>query len=550
MISHWLKTAARIGSWRHKGVVLAGAMMLAALPAAVASRSAQEEVTRDFQKSLTLGAGQSVSVDHRFGEVRIHGESGREVKINATIRVQAGSRSDSEAFADKIRIEVEQTGEGVRIRTVYPEEEKRWFSFGRRSSYSVNYDIGMPADAPLRVKNNFGSVETTGVHGAGDLENSHGSLTVRDAGAARLNNSFGSIELGGASGNVYLSDNNGSVQVFDVKGTLEIRNRFGSISARNIQGSATITGGNGALELTDSGAASITNSFGSVNAHNIRGDLSVHDNNGNVEVSTIAGGIAITNSFGNVSFNDVHGRVNCTTHNGRVRGSASGGGAVSIRDSFGNIELDTIVGALDAETSNGKITVHDARSSVTLKSSFGAIEASNIPKGVSAVTGNGALDLTDIGGDTYAKTSFGSILVERIGGNLTAENSNGSVTARNVKGDTAVDTSFASVTLEAIGGRIRVDNQNGAISVSASRPASGCRDISLKTSFSSIRVGIPEGLGYNLTARTSFGRVNTELPITATGSMGGETLNGTIGSGGCQLQLTNSNGNIEITKAR
>jgi hypothetical protein len=113
-----------------------------------------------------------------------------------------------------------------------------------------------------------------------------------------------------------------------------------------------------------------------------------------------------------------------------------------------------------------------------------------------------------------------------------------------------VDTSFASVTLEAIGGRIRVDNQNGAISVSASRPASGCRDISLKTSFSSIRVGVSEGLGYNLTARTSFGRVNTELPITATGSMGGETLNGTIGSGGCQLQLTNSNGNIEITKAR
>jgi hypothetical protein len=101
-----------------------------------------------------------------------------------------------------------------------------------------------------------------------------------------------------------------------------------------------------------------------------------------------------------------------------------------------------------------------------------------------------------------------------------------------------------------LGGRIRVDNQNGAISVSVSRPSSGCRDISPKSSFSSIRVGLPEGLGYNLAARTSFGRINTELPITPTGSMGGETLNGTIGPGGCQLQLTNSNGNIEITRAR
>jgi len=140
-------------------------------------------------------------------------------------------------------------------------------------------------------------------------------------------------------------------------------------------------------------------------------------------------------------------------------------------------------------------------------------------------------------------------MTDRINGNLTVENSNGSVAARNVKGDVVVNTSFAGVTLESIGGRITVDNQNGAISVTATRPASGCRDISLKTSFSSIRVRIPDGLGYNLTARTSFGRISSELPVTSTGSIGGDTLNGTIGPGGCQLQLTDSNGVIEIAKA-
>src|SRR2546430_8167243 len=38
-------------------------------------------------------------------------------------------------------------------------------------------------------------------------------------------------------------------------------------------------------------------------------------------------------------------------------------------------------------------------------------------------------------------------------------------------------------------------------------------------------------------ARTSFGRISSELPVTSTGSIGGDTLNGTIGSSGCQLQL-------------
>jgi hypothetical protein len=118
-----------------------------------------------------------------------------------------------------------------------------------------------------------------------------------------------------------------------------------------------------------------------------------------------------------------------------------------------------------------------------------------------------------------------------------------------VKGDANVRTSFAGVTLDGIGGKISVDNQNGGIAVTASRPTSGCRDILLKTSFSSIRVQIPQGLGYNLTAHTSFGRISSDLPVTSTGSIGGDTLNGTINGGGCALQLNDTNGSIEITKA-
>ena len=540
------------GAFRHYLLLVACASFLfssAPTPMAAAANPGQQEVSRDFQKTLTLGSGQSFRIENKFGEVRLHGESGREVKISATIRVQAGSREEAESYSQKIRIEVEQAGDGVRVRTIYPSDEQKWFHFGKNTSYSVNYDIALPSDAPLFVKNDFGSVTSNGVHGKSDIDNSHGSLTVRDSGPARLNNSFGSIELAGAAGDTFINDNNGSVQASDVKGTLRLSNRFGSITVRNIQGAADITGGNGAVTLSDAGSATVTTSFGSADVRNIRGDLTLHDNNGNLEIASVGGSAILSNSFGNVIFSDVKGRLECTTNNGRVKGTTLGGNAVAIRNSFGNIELDNIAGTLDAHTSNGKITVHDARGIVTLETSFGAIEASNIPKGIRATTGNGGIVLTDIGADAYAKTSFGSILVERVNGNLRAEDSNGSVTARNVKGDTGVNTSFSGVTLESIGGRVTVDDQNGAIFVAATHPASGCHDISLKTSFSSIQVRIPDGVGYNVSARTSFGRITTDLPVTATGSLGGDSLNGTIGSGGCQLQLTNANGNIEITKA-
>src|SRR6266851_4717749 len=187
---------------------LLSAMLLFTAKPVHSATSAQDQVSRDFQQTVTLGAGQSVHIEHKFGSVRVHGESGREVKISATIRAQASSHEEAESFAQKIQIEVQQTGEGVRVRTVYPDEERRWFHLSKRSSYSVNYDIAI----------------------------SHGSMNVRDVGAVRLSNSFGSIELTGAAGNTFVNDNNGSVQILDVKGTLEVRNRFGNIMTRNIQG--------------------------------------------------------------------------------------------------------------------------------------------------------------------------------------------------------------------------------------------------------------------------------------------------------------------------
>src|SRR6266567_4729362 len=185
--------------------LLSALLVLAGKPA-LAANPGQEQISKDFQKTVTLGAGQSVSVEHKFGEVKLHGEGGREVKISATIRVQASSREEAESFAQKIQIEVQQTSEGVRIKTIYPEEEKRWFHFSKNSSWSVSYDIGMPSDAPITVRNSFGGVEVVGIHGAADVENGYGTLTARDAGVGRWNNAFGSIELTGAVGNVSVSD--------------------------------------------------------------------------------------------------------------------------------------------------------------------------------------------------------------------------------------------------------------------------------------------------------------------------------------------------------
>ncbi len=75
-----------------------------------------------------------------------------------------------------------------------------------------------------------------------------------------------------------------------------------------------------------------------------------------------------------------------------------------------------------------------------------------------------------------------------------------------------------------------------------------CQKILVRTSFAPIQVALLEGAAYSVTARTSFGKIQSEVPITATGTISEQSLTGKIGDGRCEMSLSDSNGNIEITK--
>jgi hypothetical protein len=174
----------------------------------------QSTATKEFQKTLTLGADQTVSLTHKYGDVRIHAENGRDVRISATIRVQAHSQSEADRYAEQVRIDVSQDSQGIKIQTAYPSDDSKFFTIRVGGpSYSVDYDITVPTDAKLWMKNNFGNVEVQGVQGWTDLENSHGRLKFQDGGSTKLTDSFGEVHVTGADGNVTVTNNNGAVTV-------------------------------------------------------------------------------------------------------------------------------------------------------------------------------------------------------------------------------------------------------------------------------------------------------------------------------------------------
>ena len=118
-----------------------------------------------------------------------------------------------------------------------------------------------------------------------------------------------------------------------------------------------------------------------------------------------------------------------------------------------------------------------------------------------------------------------------------------------VKGAIDVRTSFSPVGLDTIAGPIRVDNQTGSVEVrDVTFGGKACNRVSLKTSFAPIRLSLPANGGYTVSAQTSFGKITSELPVTSTGSIGGDSLRGTIGDGRCEVTISNQNGTIDLVR--
>src|SRR5262249_48853908 len=199
---------------------------------------------------------------------------------------------------------------------------------------------------------------------------------------------------------------------------------------------------------------------------------------------------------------------------------------------------------------NGTVMLAEVGGSVDVRSSFGKITVTHSRKGVQAVGNNSAVSIAEIGGPATVRTSFGLVEATKIDGDLTVDNSNGAVRACGVKGGAKITTTFAPVTLDGVGGRVDVDNQNGSVDVRGLAVGPRCSPVTLKSSFAPIRLSLPENAGYEVNARTSFGKISTQWPLSVTGSASADSLSGRLGDGKCALTLDNSNGNIDILKGR
>ncbi|MGZ4808938.1 MAG: hypothetical protein ACXV7D_06360, partial [Thermoanaerobaculia bacterium] len=169
--------------------------------ALVAVTAQAEDFSLTVRKKFTFRGG-TVSLDNKFGNVVVTTQAGPEVDIRATIR------SSDTAFGQQIKVNASEGAAGISVTTEVP--SGHWHG---SLSYSIDYDVKMPANAPLSVRNRFGNTEVSGLRAAGTINNAQGSVTMRDVGAKQsIENSFGAVSVSDAINEVSVRNQNGTVR--------------------------------------------------------------------------------------------------------------------------------------------------------------------------------------------------------------------------------------------------------------------------------------------------------------------------------------------------
>lgn len=188
----------------------------------------------------------------------------------------------------------------------------------------------------------------------------------------------------------------------------------------------------------------------------------------------------------------------------------------------------------EISSSNGSIRVDDIDGNARLATSNGSVHLGSIRGNVEARSSNGSIEVKDVKGDANFNTSNGSVHAENVEGSFEAQTSNGGIHAR---------------LHDSPGGHpIRLSTSNGDIDLQVDSLRQS--DVIATTSNGPITVRMPAGISANLHASTnSNGSVRSDFDVLIhSGELSKHRMEGTIGSGGPKIDLTTSNGNINLVK--
>ncbi len=186
----------------------------------------------------------------------------------------------------------------------------------------------------------------------------------------------------------------------------------------------------------------------------------------------------------------------------------------------------------EIRSSNGSIRVNEIEGAANLHTSNGSVHASKTRGKLEIGTSNGSVQINENEGETDVRTSNGSVHASVIRGPLTATTTNGGM---------HVDLE------ESRGGPVTLTTSNGGVDLKLGSVTQS--DVKASTSNGGITLRMPASAGARVRAVTSsHNKVSSDFDVRKEGTNSESHLEGVVGAGGPNVELTTSQGSIRLLK--
>ncbi len=177
----------------------------------------KHERSKKISKKYDVNADAKVSINNRYGTIKVNTWNKNTVEIDVTITVKGNDLDDVEDKLDQIDVEFSGTSSLVEAKTFLGNKNNwKWWGKNKKINYQIDYLVRMPVSNDVSLANDYGTISLDEINGNANINCDYGKITIGD-----LRGTTSKINLDYCSGSTINSMNDGSVNVDYSKITID-----------------------------------------------------------------------------------------------------------------------------------------------------------------------------------------------------------------------------------------------------------------------------------------------------------------------------------------
>jgi hypothetical protein len=149
---------------------------------------AQESKTL-LNANYKVNQNTALSIDNQFGNIQISTWNKPDFSIKVTLNLSGLSEKEATKIKEKVSIEESVTNQEIKIKTNLNNGSFNNNKFGKK--FEINYEVFIPDNHPLSLKNSFGNLAMQNYNGPINLVLEYGNLNIGELKELKLKLAFG-----------------------------------------------------------------------------------------------------------------------------------------------------------------------------------------------------------------------------------------------------------------------------------------------------------------------------------------------------------------------